>query len=260
MERNILLTIRYDGTDFSGWQIQPDARTVQGEIRKALEKICGMKIKLDGTSRTDAGVHALGQRASFKGDFGIPTDRMLPVLNAMLPEDIQILGVEEKEPEFHARFNSKGKKYIYKIMNCADKDVFRRNHYYFYDRKLDVDRMKEAAGFIEGTHDFRSFMAMGSTPQETTVRTVYECSVDSCSTGPGEELITVTVRGDGFLYNMVRIIVGTLIEVGLGKKAPEDIPGIIDSCDRSRAGRTAPARGLYLAEIYFSEEDLIERR
>lgn len=279
MMRNILLTIEYDGTDFSGWQIQPGVRTVQGELQKVVDKVCvsprrnalcgepdgenglqcgkGEKLmKIEGTSRTDAGVHALGQRASFKGDFGIPTDRLVPVLNNLLPSDICIREAIEAPVDFHARFDAKGKKYIYKVMDCAEKNVFKRNFYYFIDKELDVSKMQEAASYLVGTHDFASFMAMGSTPQKTTVRTIYSYSVREVSRSEGGRELWLEVKGDGFLYNMVRIMTGTLVEVGLGRIAPSEMPMIIESCKRSSAGRTAPPQGLYLAEIYYDKGEL----
>ncbi|MBR6700773.1 MAG: tRNA pseudouridine(38-40) synthase TruA [Firmicutes bacterium] len=259
MIKNVLMTIEYDGTGFSGWQVQPESRTVQGEIQKALKKICGQDIKIDGTSRTDAGVHALGQRASFKADFGIPVEKLAFVMNNMLPGDIKIIEAKEMPLDHHARFDAKGKEYIYKIMNCAEKDVFKRNFYYFFDKPLDVDKMREAAGCLVGTHDFASFMAMGSTPQETTVRTIYSYDVTAETNESGSKEISLIVKGDGFLYNMVRIMTGTLIEAGTGKIRPEEIADIILAKDRSRAGRTAPPQGLYLGEIYYNAEEL-ERR
>lgn len=259
MIKNVLMTIEYDGTDFSGWQIQPESRTVQGEIQKALKKLCGQDIKLDGTSRTDAGVHALGQRATFKGEFGIPVEKLAYVLNNMLPGDIKIKEAKQMPLDYHARFDAKGKKYIYKILNCAEKDVFKRNFYYFFDRTLDTDKMKEAAGYLVGTHDFASFMAMGSTPQKTTVRTIYSYDVTEEINKDGSKEIRLEVKGDGFLYNMVRIMTGTIVDAGAGKIKPEEVKDIILAKDRSRAGRTAPPQGLYLGEIYFTEEELEER-
>lgn len=260
MIKNVLMTIEYDGTGFSGWQIQPESRTVQGELQKALKKICGQEIKADGTSRTDAGVHALGQRASFKGDFGIPVERIAGVMNNLLPGDIKIKEAKEMPLNFHARFDAKGKKYIYRIMNCAEKNVFKRNFYYYYDKPLDVKRMREAASYLVGTHDFAAFMAMGSTPQKTTVRTIYSYEVTEKAGGGDEREFELAVKGDGFLYNMVRIMTGTIIDAGRGAIEPEEVREIIRSGDRSRAGRTAPAQGLYLAEIYYDTEYLEEKR
>lgn len=264
MERNILLTIEYDGTHFSGWQRQPSARTVQGELEKVLSKVCGQDIQINGTSRTDAGVHALGQRASFKGEFGIPTDRIRLTVNNLLAAaqkgkgecgDVKISDVQEMPMDFHARFDCKGKKYRYIIRNSAEADIFRRNYCYQVKKPLDADAMKEAAAHIEGTHDFACFQAAGGTPRETTVRTIYSLKV--LEQGNGD--IWLEVAGDGFLYNMVRIITGTLVDVGHGKIDPAGVPLIIESKDRSRAGHTAPPQGLYLAEVYYEEMESIIR-
>lgn len=260
MNRNILLTIEYDGTCFSGWQRQPGLRTGQGAIEEALSKLIGKPITIDGTSRTDAGVHALCQKATFSGDFGIPTDRIKRALNDMLQagetyrgkaSPIRILNVEEVPEDFHARFNSKGKKYRYIIDTSKEPNIFERNYAYQLGEELDLSKMKEALVYINGTHDFEAFQAAGGTPRETTVRTIY----GTCVRAEGTKVI-FEVKGDGFLYNMVRIMVGTLIEVGRGRLRPEEVEEILESRDRQKAGPTAPAEGLYLAEIYFTQEEL----
>lgn len=269
MERNILLTIEYDGSGFSGWQRQPHARTVQGELERVLSRVCGCEISINGTSRTDAGVHALGQRASFKGDFGIPTDRIMLAANNLLAGgqnsqtavgEIRIIELCEKPLDFHARFDSKGKTYRYMIENAEQPDIFKRNYCYQVRKPLDIEAMKAAAKHMVGTHDFKCFQAAGGNERLTTVRTIHRidiytseaCGSESVSDSSKRGII-IEVTGDGFLYNMVRIIVGTLVEVGLGKKTADDIPKIIESCDRQNAGHTAPASGLYLLEIYYDE-------
>ena len=170
MERNILLTIEYDGSGFSGWQRQPGRRTVQGELERVLSRLCACDILINGTSRTDAGVHALGQRASFKGEFGIPTERIMRAANNLLAGgqnsqsavgDVRITEVREMPLDFHARFDSKGKTYRYIIRNCPDVDVFKRRYCYQVQKPLDTDKMRQAAGFIVGTHDFKCFQAAG---------------------------------------------------------------------------------------------------
>lgn len=262
MERNILLTIEYDGTNFSGWQRQPGVRTVQGELEQVLSKVCAAEIRLNGTSRTDAGVHALGQRASFKGEFGIPTDRIMVAVNNLLCaamnhrakiSDVRLCDVREMPESFHARFDAKGKKYRYVIKNSQAIDVFARNYCYQVKSPLDVNAMETAAALIVGTHDFACFQAAGGSLRETTVRTVYSLEVFR----DGEQNVVIEITGDGFLYNMVRIITGTLVEVGLGKKKPQEISAIIASKDRQKAGHTAPPEGLYLVEVYY--KDLHER-
>ena len=255
MERNILLTIEYDGSEFSGWQRQPVRRTVQGELEQVLSKVCGTPIQINGTSRTDAGVHALGQRASFKLESGIPTDKIKLAANNILAGgknlaaqvgDVRILSVEEMSPDFHARFDSKGKKYRYVICNSQEQNIFRRKYCYQVATPLNVEAMAEAAIHIVGTHDFACFQSAGGQERETTVRTVYSLEVFKSN-----EDVVIEIAGDGFLYNMVRIITGTLVEVGLGKRKPEDLIDIISSADRKKAGHKAPAEGLYLVEVYY---------
>ncbi|HUM55659.1 MAG TPA: tRNA pseudouridine(38-40) synthase TruA, partial [Bacillota bacterium] len=202
--------------------------------------------EIKGTSRTDAGVHAMGQMASFEGDIKIPTERLAYVLNNHLPGSIRIKEAIEKPLGFHARFDAKGKKYIYRIMNCSQRDPFKRNFYYFVEKPLDLPSMQKAAAYIEGKNDFKCFQAAGSTEKETTVRTVKNLSIKKES-----DEITIEITGDGFLYNMVRIIAGTLVDVGHGKISPLDMPLIIKSKDRRKAGHTAPPQGLYLAEVFY---------
>ncbi|MDO4552608.1 MAG: tRNA pseudouridine(38-40) synthase TruA [Bacillota bacterium] len=261
--RNLLLTIEYDGSGFSGWQRQPGKRTVQGELERVLSVLCGGPVELAGTSRTDAGVHALAQRAAFSGEYGIPTERIGEAANRLLTGggpgsvgDVRILHVEEVPEEFHPRFGAAGKKYIYKIRNAPAPDVFLRNYCYQVSRPLDAERMRRGALLLEGTHDFRSFMAAGGTPRENTVRTLYRVRVEESPLPEGGAELSLEVRGDGFLYNMVRILTGTLVEVGLGKREPEELPEILKALDRGQAGHTAPPQGLYLAEVYFDKEAL----
>jgi len=255
MERNILLTIEYDGTDFHGWQRQPGLRTVQGTIEDALSRVCGMPLTIDGVSRTDAGVHALGQRATFGGDFGIPTERIPLAVNNLLSEparesDIRIVSAADVQLGFHARFDSKGKKYRYVIRNEKDMPVFLRNYRYQVKEELDIGTMKQAAVYIEGTHDFACFQAAGGNPGETTVRTVHGLVLAEADGSDGRDII-MEISGDGFLYNMVRIITGTLVDVGTGKLKPQEMTAILDGGDRRRAGHTAPPQGLYLVEVYY---------
>lgn len=286
MIRNILLKIKYDGTEFCGWQRQPNVPTVQGEIERVLSILCAEDIEINGTSRTDAGVHAFGQQASFLGEFAIPTENILRAANNLLNPAVQITEVTEMPIGFHARFDSKGKTYCYKIHNGREKNPFLRNYCYFVDRELDFEAMQKAAKFIVGTHDFKCFQAAGGQERDTTVRTVSDLKLylsDGYDEGAHRELnplfqvgyamddnfvstedhtlkderwfaskdIVLEITGDGFLYNMVRIITGTLVDVGLGKLKPEDVENIIKSGDRTNAGHTAPPQGLYLKEIYY---------
>lgn len=263
MTKNILLTIAYDGSGFHGWQRQPGARTVQGELEKALSHTLGKDIIVDGTSRTDAGVHAYGQRAGFKCDINVPVDKLPMILNNSLsqgrifgeriPGEIKVIHAAEMPEDFHARFSAAGKKYIYRIKSGPDQDIFKRNYCYQLTRSLDTSKMNEAAKYIRGTHDFKSFETSGGTERETTVRTIYSLDIKE---GPEKDETNIEVTGDGFLYNMVRIIVGTLVEIGAGKRPAGEMKSIIGSLDRMSAGHTAPPSGLYLAEVYYDKSDL----
>jgi len=252
--KNVLLTISYDGTEFSGWQKQPNQRTVQGEIEKALSTLCNTNVSINGTGRTDSGVHAWGQCASFKGEFGIPVERIKDALNNLLgtgrksivPRDIFIKDASLVPDDFHARFSAKGKTYVYRIRNHPETDIFQRNYCYQVTEPLDLELMREGAKLLEGTHDFKSFQASGGEEKETTVRTINNIVIQQ-----QEDYLRIEVTGDGFLYNMVRIIVGTLVDIGKGKTSPGEVNTIINGKDRQLAGATAPAQGLYLAKVYF---------
>ena len=258
MGKNVLIRIEYDGTNFSGWQKQPKARTVQGEIEHVLKYITMEDVNIHGTSRTDAGVHALGQCASFEWNCPMPVDKLPEVMNRRFgaggtgrsgaPGDIRIISAEVMPDDFHARYSCTGKTYRYIIDKTGD--IFRRKQAFQYPEadQLDIEAMREAAAHIVGTHDFKCFETAGGTPRETTVRTVSRLDIED-----REDSIVIEITGDGFLYNMVRIIVGTLVEVGIGKKAAGELPGIIEGRDRGKAGFTAPPQGLYLKEIYFGE-------
>lgn len=255
-EKNILLRIQYDGTDFHGWQKQPEVRTVQGEIESVLFYLAGEDVVIHGTSRTDRGVHALGQCASFRWANALPTENLALILNRRFgagglgrhgaPGDIRILEAREMPPEFHARFSCRGKTYRYVIDRSGD--LFRRHHAFLYGEKLDHDVMRRAAEYLVGTHDFKAFEASGGIPRETTVRTIYALTVEE-----EENRTVLRVTGDGFLYNMVRIIAGTLIEAGCGKRSAESVGEAVRSLRRASSGFTAPPQGLYLDRIYFDE-------
>lgn len=252
--KNVLLTIAYDGTNFSGWQKQPDQRTVQGELEKALSTLCNTEITINGTGRTDAGVHAWGQCASFRAEFGIPVERIKDALNdllgtgrkAIVPKDILIKEASLVPEDFHARFSARAKTYVYRIRNQVETDIFQRDYCFQVREPLDHELMRKGAELLEGTHDYKSFQASGGEEKETTIRTIKSIVIQE-----EENRLGIHVTGDGFLYNMVRIIVGTLVEVGKGKIPPEEIVNILDGKDRQLAGPTAPAQGLYLAKVYF---------
>jgi len=251
--RNILLKIKYDGSGYCGWQRQPDKRTVCGRLEEVFSQYFKTDIKLEGSSRTDAGVHALGQCASLRADLGVPIEKLPMVLNTALADDrleglsdVEIVDAKDMPPGFHARFDSKGKRYIYKIRNSKKADIFLKHYCYQVKDELDIDAMRRAAEYIVGEHDFACFQTAGGNPVDTTVREIYKLQIDKEG-----EYITITVEGNAFLYNMVRIIVGTLVETGLGKRSPESMKEVIESKDRGKAGKTAPPSGLYLDEVFF---------
>lgn len=247
--RNIKITVEYDGTNYRGWQRQKNtSETVQEKLEEALTIINKKPVELQGASRTDAGVHALGQVANFFIDVSIPVERIPAALNRLLPEDIRCVKAESVPADFHARHDALGKKYLYRIYNQGIPSVFIRNYVYYFKKKLDPVIMQEAARCLEGTHDFSSFRAAECSAR-TTVRTIH--SIEVIDKSPE---IWVEVKGDGFLYNMVRIIIGTLIEASLGKIKIEELPEIIATKDRRLAGFTAPARGLTLVEVYYGKK------
>lgn len=243
--KNIKLTIEYDGTKYHGWQIQANVVTVQGVLMRAIRGLTGKDTNLVGCSRTDVGVHALGQVANFITESGIPPDRFSYALNRMLPEDIVIKKSEEVSMDFHSRYCAKGKTYRYIFYNSQFPSALLRHRAYHISHTIDVEAMQEAAHFFLGTHDFSAFRSSGS-DTKTSERTITELTLSE-----NDKIIEMTITGDGFLYNMVRIIAGTLVEVGSGKLKPEEIPDIIKSLERKRAGRTAPSHGLYLVEIFY---------
>ena len=269
MKKNILIKIEYDGGAYCGWQIQPNVPTVQGEVEKALRRTTGRDIAISGTSRTDAGVHAYGQMASFVTEAAIPVERIPFAVNNALPGDIRIVDARQVPMDFHARFSSTGKQYIYKMKEKVS--AFESRYYYEVGEGLDLERMKEAAAYIKGEHDFKCFQAAGSDIKDSTVRTVFDICVEEVCYGSANGIneingdrswsekdekndgkgIELVVSGDGFLYNMVRIITGTLVDVGRGKIPPEDMKEIIRGRDRTKAGHTAPPQGLYLAKVYY---------
>lgn len=243
--KNIKLTIEYDGTEFSGWQVQPNERTIQEEIEKALYKLTTEKITLIGSGRTDSGVHAKNQVANFKTNSKIPCDKFKYALNTILPEDISIKDSTEIEYKFHSRFDAISKKYRYVIYNSRTRTSLYKDYSYHVPYKLNIDIMKEQLKMLEGEHDFISFMAVNSNV-ENTVRTIYEANIIV-----KDEFIIIDLVGNGFLYNMVRIIVGTIIDIGR-KKITKNILEILDSKKREFAGQTAPSQGLFLEWVKYS--------
>lgn len=244
--RNIKLTIEYDGKPYNGWQKQPNKPNIQGEIERAIYNITKEEVDLIGSGRTDAGVHALGQVANFKTNSNIPIEKLALAINSQLKNSIIIKKAEEVDERFHSRYNAKHKTYRYIINNSPCGTAIYRNLEYCFPIKLDVAKMQEAAKYFEGEHDFKAFKSSG-TSAKNSVRTIYNASVKQ----EGEKII-IELTGNGFLYNMVRIISGTLLDVGLQKIKPEEIKNIIEEKDRQKAGKTLPAHGLYLVEVKYN--------
>ena len=242
---NVKLTIEYDGTNYSGWQKQTNAVGIEQIIEEAIYKLTSEKIEVVGSSRTDAGVHAKAYVLNFFTKSTVPAERIKQALNTKLPNDIVILKSEEVSNLFHARFSSLGKKYCYSILNAANKPAMCRNYVGYYKAPLNVELMQEACKSFIGEHDFAAFRNLGSSVKSTT-RIINESYIVKEG-----NIIKYYVSADGFLYNMVRIIVGTLIQVGIGKIRAEEISLIIASKDRRKAGKSAPASGLCLQEVYY---------
>ena len=244
--RNIKLTIEYDGKDFNGWQKQPNKLNIQGTIEKAIEQITGETIELIASGRTDAGVHAFGQVANFKTNSNIPTEKFAIAINSNLKKSIRIKLAEEVDEKFHSRLTCKKKTYRYVINNSEYGTAIYRNLETQIPQKLDIEKMKKAIKYFEGEHDFKAFKSSG-TSSKSSVRTIFKAEIIEKE----NERIYIELTGNGFLYNMVRIIVGTLVEVGLNKIDSEKIPQIINSQKREEAGKTMPAQGLYLLKVEY---------
>lgn len=239
-------TIAYDGTAYFGYQIQPNNRTIQEEIEKALKKLHkGSEIKIYASGRTDAGVHAKGQVIHFDTNLDIPEEKWPIALNSILPGDISILFAERVNGKFHARFDVKRKEYRYFINPSSKKDPFTRNYAARYPYELNIKAIESAMAHLIGTHDFTSFCS-AKTEVEDKIRTIYKMEIQE-----DNGLIVFKFIGNGFLYNMVRILTGTLLDVGTGKRTPESISTVLEEKDRALAGKTAPAHGLYLWEVFY---------
>lgn len=250
MMQTILMTLAYDGGQYHGWQRQTHSKSVQEVVERALSKVYRQNIHIEASGRTDAGVHAYGQTATFEVDSTFPIENLKLVVNRILPQDIFITQAIQVPDGFHARYHAVGKTYEYHMIRSEIRDPFRHRYAHQVTKPLNVEKIREAMPYFLGTHDFKTFMASGSQIQDT-VRTVYDFDL----TVEGDEL-KFKITGDGFLYNMVRIIIGTLIHVGLGKVNPSAIPDIIHSGDRNRAKYTAPACGLYLSRVYYDMDEL----
>lgn len=246
MNKNYKLTIQYDGTRYKGWQSQKSTDiTIQGKLNAVFSQMEGKEVELQGSGRTDAGVHAVGQVASVHLAVDMTIPQMLAYVNHYLPEDIGVVGMEEVPERFHARLSAKQKTYMYRIFNSNMPNVFERKWMYTIEEPLDLAAMKRAAACLEGTHDFAAFCTNHS-KKKSTVRTIYKIDILQ----KGQE-VDVCITGNGFLHNMVRIIVGTLVEVGMKKRKPEEIGEILSNKKRENAGITMPAKGLTLQSVEY---------
>lgn len=242
----ILLTLRYDGTAYHGWQVQPNGVTVQQVLQDAVEKVTGLRSGITGCSRTDAGVHADMFCCTFDSDTPLRGDKLCSALNFHLPRDVSVYDAREVEEEFHPRYHARGKRYTYRIWNGTQRHPMYEKYAIWLKKPLDVDALNAVVQDYVGTHDFAAFCGAGSDVQGTTERTIHSCTV----TRQGD-LVQFTVEGDGFLYNMVRIMVGTLLEIAAGRLPADSIPAIIAGGDRAAAGPTAPAHGLCLEQVFY---------
>lgn len=243
--RNIKLTIEYDGKEFNGWQKQPNKLNIQGTIEQAIKSITNEDVELNASGRTDAGVHALGQVANFKTNSQIPIEKFAIAINSRLKKSIVIKKAEEVDERFHSRLNCKKKTYRYIINNTPEGTAIYRYLETHIPQKLDVNNMKKAIKYFEGEHDFKAFKASG-TSSKSSVRTIYKTELYE-----NDNKIYIELTGNGFLYNMVRIIAGTLVDVGLGKIKPEQIEDILKNGKREDAGKTLPPNGLYLLKVEY---------
>lgn len=244
--RNIKITIEYDGKNFPGWQSQPNKVSIQTEIENAIFEVTGEKTEVIASGRTDAGVHALGQVANFHTNTKIETSKIPYAINSKLPNSIVVKEAKEVDERFHSRYNAKGKTYKYIINNNEFPSALDRYREFYMPSHLDKEAMRRALKKFEGEHDFKGFKSSGGSPKKTTVRTITKAEMRE-----HDGKIEIELTGDGFLYNMVRIICGTIVDVGLGKINENEIENIILSGDRTRAGKTLPPHGLYLMKVYY---------
>ena len=243
---NYKLVLQYDGTKLNGWQKQGNTdNTIQGKLEAILGRMYGQYVEIHGSGRTDAGVHAFGQVANFHASANFSLEEIKSTLNEYLSKDIRVLKVDTVDERFHARLTAKAKTYEYRIDNGEVADVFQRKYVMREENPLNLETMREAAGYLVGTHDFKTFCA-NKKMKKSTVRTIYSIDIEE-----NNGIVSIKYRGNGFLYNMVRILTGTLIEVGRGMRNPEEMKEIIEAQERGAAGFTAPAQGLYLVEVEY---------
>lgn len=245
----VKLTVAYDGTNYCGWQIQPNGVTIEEKLNQVISALFNTPIRVTGASRTDAGVHSLGNVCMFDVETRMPAEKISYALNQRLPKDIVVIDSCEATADFHPRFSKSRKTYEYRILNRKFPDPTRRLNTHFFHYPLNVEKMNQAAQVLIGEHDFKSFASVHM-QSETSIRTIYDCSVKRTP----DDVIIISVTGNGFLYNMVRIIAGTLIKVGCGDLAPEDMEGILLACDRGAAGPTAPANGLTMIGLEYEDD------
>lgn len=244
-KNNYKLKISYDGTRYFGWERQPEKETIQGKIENVLSRMCNTEVEITGAGRTDAGVHAKAMIANVHMETDKSDDEILEYMNQYLPDDIAITSVTKASERFHARYNAKGKTYCYTIFNGKVKPVFNRKYYTYIDTKLDVDAMREATNYLIGEHDFKSFCG-NPKMKKSTVREIKSIDIKT-----SKGYIYIYFTGTGFLQYMVRILVGTLLMVGRGEMSPKQIEEILEAKDRTKAGQTAPAKGLCLEKVYY---------
>ncbi len=244
--RNIRLLLQYEGTRYQGWQRQSASdNTIQGKLEALLSKMCGEPIEIIGSGRTDAGVHAMGQVANFHTDSSMPVEEMLTYINSYLPKDIAVTDISEAAPRFHSRLNARGKCYRYHVINSRIPNVFWHRYALEVPEELDVEAMKKAACYLVGEHDFKAFTS-AKKGKKSSVRRIDEIKIDK-----KEDLISFTFEGNGFLHHMVRILMGTLLEVGKGERTPENMELVLASMSREKAGALMPAKGLTLIEVFY---------
>lgn len=247
--KRVKLTVAYDGTNYCGWQIQPNAITIESVLNQALSELLKEPVAVIGASRTDSGVHALGNVAVFDTNHRMPADKISFALNQRLPEDIRIQESREVRLDWHPRRERCIKTYEYRILNRRMEDPTQRLNSYFYHHKLDAEAMRLAAHDLVGEHDFKSFCSI-RTQAESTIRTIYGIDVERDE----RDMIVIRIRGNGFLYHMVRIIAGTLVQVGSGARSPKEVKVVLGAMDRQQAGPTAPAKGLTLAGMEYESD------
>ena len=248
--KNYRIIVQYDGTRYKGWQVQKSTdMTIQGKLQAVLGELVGTQVEVIGSGRTDAGVHGIGQVANFHIETKLSEEEILQYLNKYLPMDIAVLSVEEVEERFHSRFHAIKKTYIYRIHTSYIPDVFERKYKYTYTERLDIMQMKEAASYLVGTHDFMAFCG-NSKMKKSTVRTIFSIDIEK-----KDNEVVIAYTGDGFLQNMIRIMTGTLIEVGSGRLSPAAVRQILEGRERSKAGYTVPPEGLALLEVNYAEMD-----